>query len=129
MQIKIFFKKRFHRLHHSIMRECLMSSLNYINNLLTLGMEPFSTLSWLRTTRTERGWNDWKKNERERNDLAEGSRFRTERNDFKKVGTCPTLISGCMCTSFETRVKLQMQKLQIKTYLAYFLNCTLQFFI
>ena len=30
--------------------------------------------------------------ERERNDLAEGPRSRTERNDFKKVGTCPALI-------------------------------------
>ena len=29
---------------------------------------------------TERGWNDWKKNERECNDLAGGPRSRTERN-------------------------------------------------
>ena len=33
-----------------------------------------------------------KKEEWERNDLAEGPRSRTERNDFKKVGTCPTLV-------------------------------------
>ena len=29
--------------------------------------------------------------EQERNDLAEGPRSRTERNNFKKVGTCPAL--------------------------------------
>ena len=33
----------------------------------------------------EREWN-YKKEERERNDLTEGPRSRTERNDFKKVG-------------------------------------------
>ena len=33
---------------------------------------------------TERGWNDWKKNERGRIDLAEGPRSRTERNDLTK---------------------------------------------
>ena len=71
--------------------------------------------SWLRT---EQGWNhssnkerqernrtgrpffysernrtqqDETRTERERNDLAEGPRSRTERNDFKKVGTCPAL--------------------------------------
>ena len=32
------------------------------------------------------------KKERERNDIAEGPRSRTERNDFKKVGTCPALV-------------------------------------
>ena len=32
-----------------------------------------------------------KKEERERNDLAEGPHSRTELNDFKKVGTCPAL--------------------------------------
>ena len=37
-----------------------------------------------------------KKEERERNDLAEGPRSRTELNDFKKVGTCPALISVCI---------------------------------
>ena len=31
------------------------------------------------------------KKEQERNDLAEGPHSRTERNDFKKVGTCPAL--------------------------------------
>ena len=36
----------------------------------------------------------YKKKERERNDLAEGPRSRTERNDFKKFGTCPALIVG-----------------------------------
>ena len=35
---------------------------------------------------------NYKKEERERNDLAEGPRSRTERNDFKKVGTCPALV-------------------------------------
>ena len=39
---------------------------------------------------TERERND-KKKERERNDQAEAPRSRTERNDFKKVGTCPAL--------------------------------------
>ena len=38
-------------------------------------------------TRTER----FKKKERKRNDSVEGPRSRTERNDFKKVGTCPAL--------------------------------------
>ena len=33
------------------------------------------------------------KKEREWNYLAEGPRSRTERNDFKKVGTCPALIA------------------------------------
>ena len=32
-----------------------------------------------------------KKEERERNNLAEGPRSRAERNDLKKVGTCPAL--------------------------------------
>ena len=30
------------------------------------------------------------KKERERNDLAEGPRSKTDQNDLKKVGTCPT---------------------------------------
>ena len=34
----------------------------------------------------------YKKKERERNDLAEGPRSRTERNEFKKVRTCPALL-------------------------------------
>ena len=29
-------------------------------------------------------------------DLAEGPRSRTERNDFKKVGTCPELLYCCL---------------------------------
>ena len=42
------------------------------------------------------GWNgtrteQYKKEEQERNDLTEGPRSRTERNDLKKVGTCPAL--------------------------------------
>ena len=41
-------------------------------------------------TRTERERND--KKEQERIDLAEGPRSRTERNYFKKVGTCPALV-------------------------------------
>ena len=41
---------------------------------------------------TERNENGTiKKKERERNDQAEAPRSRTERNDFKKVGTCPAL--------------------------------------
>ena len=40
---------------------------------------------------TERNENGPIKKERERNDLAEGPRSRTERNDFKKVRTCPAL--------------------------------------
>ena len=47
----------------------------------------------------ERERND-KKEERERNDLAEGPRSRTERNDFKKVGTCPALILGTQTPPF-----------------------------
>ena len=69
-------------------------------------MEPFSTIrtqisegngmdqEHQERNGTERGWNDWKKNERKRNDLAGGPRSRTERNDLKKVGTCPALELG-----------------------------------
>jgi len=39
----------------------------------------------------QNGTERYKKKEQERNDLAEGPRSRTERNDFKKVGTCPAL--------------------------------------
>ena len=39
---------------------------------------------------TEQERND-KKEEGEKNDLAEDPRSRTEWNDFKKVGTCPAL--------------------------------------
>ena len=48
------------------------------------------TVLLLRTERdgTEQERND-KKEERERNDLAEGHRSITERNNFKKVETCP----------------------------------------
>ena len=52
------------------------------------------TVLLLRTERngTERNVMErYKKREQERNDLAEGPRSRTERNDFKKVGTCPAL--------------------------------------
>ena len=38
-------------------------------------------------TRTEQ----LEKKEQERKHLAEGSRSRTERNDFKRFGTCPAL--------------------------------------
>ena len=38
-----------------------------------------------------------KKEERERNNLAEDPRSRTERNDFKKVGMCPALPGGAFC--------------------------------
>ena len=51
----------------------------------------------LRTERngTERNENGTiKKKEQERNDQAEAPRSRTERNDFKKVGTCPALVGG-----------------------------------
>ena len=41
------------------------------------------------TERNENGTK--KKKKRERNDQAEAPRSRTERNDFKKVGTCPAL--------------------------------------
>ena len=41
---------------------------------------------------TERNDNGTIKKERERNNLAEGPRSRTKRNDFKKVGTCPALV-------------------------------------
>ena len=44
---------------------------------------------------TERNDNGIIKKERERNNLAEGPRSRTKRNDFKKVGTCPALRSTC----------------------------------
>jgi len=47
-------------------------------------------------TRTERNGTG---TERERNDLAEGPRSRTERNDFKKVGTCPALVIIDLCYS------------------------------
>ena len=40
---------------------------------------------------TERDGTERDGTERERNNLAEGPRSRTERNDFKKVGTCPAL--------------------------------------
>ena len=55
------------------------------------------TVLLLRTERngTERNVMErYKKRERERNDLAEGSGSRMERNDFKKVGTCPSPIPG-----------------------------------
>ena len=52
--------------------------------VLLLRTEPSGTLNGTRTERL-------KKKERERNDLAEGPCSRTERNDFKKVGTCPAL--------------------------------------
>ena len=49
---------------------------------------------------TERERNE-KKKERERNDQAEAPRSRTERNDFKKVGTCPALYFFYSLTSRE----------------------------
>ena len=42
----------------------------------------------------ELGWNDRKNKERERNNLAEGPRSRTERNNWKKVRICPALPLG-----------------------------------
>ena len=42
-------------------------------------------------TRTERNENGTMKKKRERTNLAEDPRSRTERNDLKKVGTCPAL--------------------------------------
>ena len=42
---------------------------------------------------TERGWNDWKKNERERNKLDGGPRSRTEQNDFIKDENVPSQLS------------------------------------
>ena len=60
------------------------------------------TVFLLRTERdgTERERNDLIKMERERNDLAEGPRSRTERNDFKKVGTCPALSAPLTLESY-----------------------------
>ena len=52
---------------------------------------------------TERERNDKKKEEQERNDLAEGPRSRTERNDFKKVGTCPALMKYRQQLIYQTR--------------------------
>ena len=54
----------------------------------------FSTQNRTERNETERERNDLKKTERERNDLAEGPRSRTERNDLKKVRTCPALLMG-----------------------------------
>ena len=42
-------------------------------------------------TRTERNENGTMKKKRERTNLAEDPRSRTERNDLRKVGTCPAL--------------------------------------
>ena len=52
-------------------------------------------MGWNGTGRNGTGQNgteQYKKKDRERNDLAEGPRSRAERNDFKKVGTCPALV-------------------------------------
>ena len=50
-----------------------------------------------------------KKKERERNDLAEGPRSRTERNDFKKVGTCPVLpLTSAFLLTFYFILNLQI---------------------
>ena len=52
------------------------------------------TVLLLKTERNETERNGTiQKKERERNDLAEGLCSRTARNDFKKVGTCPALVS------------------------------------
>ena len=48
---------------------------------------------------TERERNN--KKERERNELVEGPRSRTERNYFKKVGTCPALDSPEFSKQYE----------------------------
>ena len=53
----------------------------------------YSTQNGTERNGTERNGTIQKK-ERERNDLAEGSGSRMERNDFKKVGTCPSPIPG-----------------------------------
>ena len=62
------------------------------------------TVLLLRTERngTERNENGTIKKE-ERNDLAEGPRSRTERNDFKKVGMCPALETGTSDKTFMGR--------------------------
>ena len=52
------------------------------------------TVLLFRTERNGREQNEngtVEKKEREQNDLAEGPRSRTERNNFKKVGKCPAL--------------------------------------
>ena len=41
---------------------------------------------------TERNGTRTERFKKKRNDLAEGPCSRTERNDFKKVGTCPALV-------------------------------------
>ena len=45
----------------------------------------------LRTEQNGTRMEHMEKKEREQNDLAEGTRSRTEQNDFKNVGTCPAL--------------------------------------
>ena len=83
---------------------------NKINNLLTLGMEPFSTIrtqrmerngidhSLTRTPRSEKkvdGMIRKRTNEKwKRNNLAVGPRSRTECNNFKTVGKCPAIDSS-----------------------------------
>ena len=44
--------------------------------------EPFSTYNTKNGTERNVDWNDWKKNERGQNDLAEGPRSRMEGNNF-----------------------------------------------
>ena len=55
------------------------------------GEDRSSTQNGMEWDGTEREKNN-KKEERERNDLAEGPRSRTERNNLKKVRTCPALL-------------------------------------
>ena len=51
------------------------------------------TVLLLRMERNGTRMEQLKKKEREKNDLAEGPRSRTEWNDFKKVETCPALLT------------------------------------
>ena len=58
---------------------------------------------------TEREQND-KKEEQEWNNLAEGPCSRTERNDFKKVGTCPALlVAHCFFVTIYLYISLHLQ--------------------
>ena len=64
--------------------------------------------------RTKRERNDWKK-ERERNDLATGPCSRTERNDLKKVGTCPALLTVPLinCYVYSVLIRIRVIKTHI----------------
>ena len=67
------------------------------------------TVFLLRTERNGTEWNvmeRYKKRERERNDLAEGPRSRTERNDFKKSERAQPYVSLFVSCRFYTALIL-----------------------